>query len=77
MNFLRVSILSCLFWFAGLALAADVPEVGSLAPNFTLPDQSGTAHTLIQYRGKWLVLYFYPKDDTPGCTEQALSLIHI
>lgn len=71
MNILRVSILSCLLWLASPLLAAEVPEIGSLAPNFTLPDQSGAAHTLTQYRGKWLVLYFYPKDDTPGCTEQA------
>ena len=43
----------------------------SQAPAFSLPDQSGQAHTLEQYRGKWLVLYFYPKDDTPGCTREA------
>lgn len=71
MKVLRVFILSLLLGFAGPALAAAVPEVGSLAPGFSLPDQSGTTHTLAQYRGKWLVLYFYPKDDTPGCTEQA------
>ena len=71
MNFLRVSILCGLLWLVGPVLAAEVPEIGSLAPNFTLPDQSGVTHTLAQYRGKWLVLYFYPKDDTPGCTEQA------
>lgn len=71
MSFLRISILSCLLWFVCPAMAAPVPEVGNLAPNFTLPDQSGATHTLAQYRGKWLVLYFYPKDDTPGCTEQA------
>ena len=45
--------------------------LAAFALGLTLPDQSGTAHTLTQYRGKWLVLYFYPKDDTPGCTEQA------
>jgi peroxiredoxin Q/BCP len=43
------------------------------APNFNLPDQNGTQHTLEQYRGKWLVLYFYPKDDTPGCTTEACN----
>lgn len=43
------------------------------APDFTLPDQNGTSHTLSDYRGKWVVVYFYPKDETPGCTAQACS----
>ena len=47
--------------------------VGSLAPDFTLPDQNGEMHTLSQYRGKKVILYFYPKDNTPGCTKQACS----
>jgi len=47
------------------------PAVGDPAPDFTLPDQSGTRHTLSQYRGRKVVLYFYPKDDTPGCTTEA------
>jgi thioredoxin-dependent peroxiredoxin len=53
--------------------ASDVapPEAGTPAPAFRLQDQGGTWHTLAEYRGKWLVLYFYPKDDTPGCTTQA------
>lgn len=41
------------------------------APDFTLPDQDGKEHTLADYRGKWVVLYFYPKDMTPGCTVEA------
>lgn len=41
------------------------------AKNFALPDQNNSTHTLKQYRGKWVVLYFYPKDDTPGCTIEA------
>jgi peroxiredoxin Q/BCP len=44
------------------------------APDFTLNDPDGTAHSLADYRGQWLVLYFYPKDDTPGCTIEACSL---
>lgn len=48
--------------------------VGSTAPDFTLNDQNGVAHTLSQYRGKWVLIYFYPKDDTPGCTTEACSL---
>jgi peroxiredoxin Q/BCP len=43
------------------------------APNFSLPDQDGTVHSLADYAGKWVVLYFYPKDDTPGCTAEACS----
>jgi len=45
-----------------------------MAPDFTLQDESGKAHSLADYKGKWLVLYFYPKDDTPGCTTEACSL---
>lgn len=45
-----------------------------LAPDFILPDESGIIRSLIDYRGKWIVLYFYPKDDTPGCTIEACSL---
>lgn len=46
-------------------------EIGSLAPDFTLPDQNGVNHSLSDYRGKKVILYFYPKDNTPGCTKQA------
>lgn len=44
------------------------------APDFSLPDQDGKSHSLSDYKGKWVVLYFYPKDDTPGCTTEACSL---
>jgi len=44
---------------------------GSAAPDFSLQDQNGQIHRLGDYAGRWLVLYFYPKDDTPGCTQQA------
>ena len=46
-------------------------EPGSIAPDFTLPDQNGEPHTLSQYRGKKVILYFYPKDNTAGCSKQA------
>ena len=46
-------------------------EVGTVAPAIELPDQNGNIHTLEQYRGKKVILYFYPKDNTPGCTKQA------
>lgn len=44
------------------------------APDFSLADQDGNTHSLAEYKGKWIVLYFYPKDDTPGCTVEACSL---
>lgn len=44
------------------------------APDFTLPDETGKMRSLSDYKGQWLVLYFYPKDDTPGCTTEACSL---
>lgn len=44
------------------------------APAFTLSDEKGDYHSLDDYKGKWIVLYFYPKDDTPGCTTEACSL---
>ena len=44
------------------------------APNFSLPDENGKNHTLKDFSGQWLVLYFYPADDTPGCTIEACSL---
>lgn len=48
--------------------------VGSFAPEFTLPDQDGKNHSLKEYRGKWILLYFYPEDDTPGCTMEACGI---
>jgi len=49
-------------------------QIGELAPDFTLVDQDEKSHTLSQYRGKKVVLYFYPKDMTPGCTVQAQGM---
>ena len=46
-------------------------ETGKKAPDFTLPDQNGEMHTLSEYRGQKVILYFYPKDNTSGCTKQA------
>jgi len=46
-------------------------EVGNKAPNFTLPDQNGNSVRLDDFAGRWLVVYFYPRDDTPGCTIEA------
>lgn len=46
-------------------------NIGDQAPDFELSDQHGNKHTLASYRGRWVVLYFYPRDDTPGCTREA------
>jgi len=54
---------------AGSRTAA--PEAGSAAPDFGLPSQEGASVSLKDYRGSWVVLYFYPKDQTPGCTREA------
>lgn len=51
-----------------------LPVVGTPAPDFTLSDQNGASHVLSSYRGKWVLLYFYPKDDTPGCTIEACTI---
>ena len=50
-----------------------MPEVGQKAPNFRLPDEEGHPVSLSDYKGKPVVLYFYPKDDTPGCTKEACN----
>ncbi len=52
---------------------AEVPQSGNIAPVFSLPDQDKHTRRLGDFRGKWVVLYFYPKDDTPGCTAEACS----
>jgi len=57
--------------FITAAIAADLPAEGSKAPEFTLKSQEGTPVSLKQYHGKWVVLYFYPKDMTKGCTIEA------
>ena len=56
---------------APAAEATALPAAGQMAPALRLQDQAGTWHSLDQYRGKWVVLYFYPKDNTPGCTTEA------
>ena len=52
---------------------AGTIEVGQDAPAFTLVDQNGMSHSLQDYVGRWVVLYFYPKNDTPGCTKEACA----
>ena len=64
-------LLSLTLLVAGSALAAELPAVGSNAPDFTLQSQEGKTVSLKDFRGQWVVLYFYPKDMTQGCTIEA------
>lgn len=57
--------------FTPIGIANDQTNIGDPAPEFELSDQNGELHSLEDYRGKWVVLYFYPKDETPGCTTEA------
>jgi len=59
------------FWFR--IYSKNPIKIGQSAPNFEAIDQHGNLHTLENFKGKWLVMYFYPKDDTPGCTKQACA----
>lgn len=65
-----VAIIAALS-FTSTGIANDQPLVGTPAPEFELADQDGQLHSLEDYRNQWVVLYFYPKDDTPGCTTEA------
>jgi peroxiredoxin Q/BCP len=67
-----VALLGLVPWYGITANAADVDlQPGAKAPAFRLPSQDGTPVSLSDYRGKWVVLYFYPKDKSSGCTIQA------
>ncbi len=68
----RIAMATAIFAFATvLSFAGSAPTVGSAAPEFTLNSQEGTPVSLKDFRGKWVVLYFYPKDFTSGCTIEA------
>ena len=76
MKWLIVAVLvagGLLLWRMSAASKRNEPGVGVPAPDFSLPDQNGRLRSLAEFRGKWLVLYFYPRDDTPGCTRQACA----
>ncbi|MEO6922389.1 MAG: peroxiredoxin [Bryocella sp.] len=68
---LSVALLAGMFVVPNMARAADMATVGSKAPAFSLPSQEDKLVSLDQYKGKWVVLYFYPKDMTTGCTIEA------
>lgn len=58
---------------ATVSFAGEQPQVGDMAPDVRLQDQDGDWHALSDYRGQWVTMYFYPKDDTPGCTTEACN----
>lgn len=72
-SLLLFACLLVMLIFSRISAAAEVPQVGEDAPSFRLTDQHGQIRTLAEFSGKWTVLYFYPKDDTPGCTKEACS----
>lgn len=72
---MKISLLAVsLLLLAGACAAQRKLQPGDPAPDFTLSDAAGQAHRLADYRGQTVVLYFYPKDDTPGCTREACNL---
>lgn len=76
MNFININLVKSLlipllFTISFNTSAKDELEVGNMAPDFSLVDQNSKTHTLSEYKGSWVVIYFYPKDDTPGCTKEA------
>jgi peroxiredoxin Q/BCP len=65
------AVLAMLLWYALVSGPRLLPQAGEPAPDFALPDQHGVMRSAAEFRGRRLVLYFYPRDDSPGCTEQA------
>lgn len=68
-----LALFGMVVWRSVASASSNLPQAGALAPVFSLPDQSGKVRSNADFRGRWLVLYFYPKDDTPGCTEEACT----
>jgi peroxiredoxin Q/BCP len=68
---MKTSVLSALLLAVGVSAADTAPQVGQAAPDFTLQSQDGSRVSLHDFKGKWVVLYFYPKDGTHGCTIEA------
>ena len=67
----RILVAASLLACSASLLAADLAKVGESAPGFTLPNQENKPVSLADYKGKWVVLYFYPKDQTSGCSKEA------
>ena len=69
--FILISFAIAFYLFKVNVMAAPILKIGDDAPSFMLPDSQGNQISLNDFKGKWIVLYFYPKDDTPGCTTEA------
>lgn len=70
---LTIAVTALVFLISKQSQAANVPKSGDVAPAFRLMDQNGEIKKLSDFSGQWVVLYFYPKDDTPGCTKEACA----
>lgn len=70
---LIIAVAALVFLISKQSQAANVPKSGDIAPAFRLTDQNGEIKKLSDFSGQWVVLYFYPKDDTPGCTKEACA----
>ncbi len=66
-----IAVATIILSFTPIGIANDQLAVGTSAPEFELSDQNGQLHSLEDYRDQWVVVYFYPKDETPGCTTEA------
>jgi len=73
MKIMRKRIITGLCLIFGISWSVNALEIGQAAPDFKLQDQNGEWHSLEQYRGQWVAVYFYPKNDTPGCTTEACA----
>jgi thioredoxin-dependent peroxiredoxin len=68
-TWLLIAFAACtalLLWRSTASGKSSLPRPGDVLPSFELPDQFGVARSAAEFRGRWLVLYFYPRDDTPG-----------
>ena len=70
-------VMILLFIFKKTSFGSEDKLLGKAAPEFKLKNSYGELVSLKEFKGEWLLVFFYPKDDTPGCTKEALSLIHI
>lgn len=68
-----VILFIAFFGYRAFSMTGQVPKTGYKAPEFSLPDANGKTISLASLQGSWVVLYFYPKDDTPGCTKEACN----
>jgi thioredoxin-dependent peroxiredoxin len=71
--FYSLVLLISFLGYRSISMAATAPKIGEQVPDFNLPNAKNEMVSLTSFKGSWVVLYFYPKDDTPGCTKEACS----